>query len=57
MSALPPKADILKAVAKSPLMTQSGHSMGMVGGAFIPIHTAFIPLKYPVHNPPLMFDT
>ena len=26
MSALPPKADILRVVAKSPLMTQSGHS-------------------------------
>ena len=28
MSALPPKADILRAVAKSLLLTQSGHSCG-----------------------------
>ncbi len=27
MSALPPKADILTAIEKGPLMTQSGHSL------------------------------
>ena len=34
MSALPPKADILRVVAKCPLLTQSGHSkiVRFIGG-------------------------